>query len=481
MMIPNDRLFDNDAAIEAYLKEHEDRDLVRFITCGSVDDGKSTLIGRLLHDCKMIFEDQLSAIEKDSRKFGTTGTRADLALLVDGLQSEREQGITIDVAYRYFSTDRRKFIIADTPGHEQYTRNMATGASTAHIAVILIDARKGVLTQTRRHSYIVSLLGIKHLVVAINKMDLVNYSQQIFEDIRREFELQVIPFLPGCDSNFQFLPISALEGDNIVDCSKNMPFYQGKTLVEILNTIDTSFAERFCTHDFRFPVQYVNRPHLDFRGYCGTIVGGLARVGDKVAVLPSRRISRIKSIVAPAVDGAGNKIATVEEAWAPMAVTLTLEDELDVRRGDMIVSAHRMPEIADCFEVMLVWMNEAPLLPGEKYLVKQAGALLNVSFRRIIFKKDMNSFAELPADRLEINEIACCELHTDRPAIVESYENNRNIGAFIVIDRYSNNTLGAGMICRSLHQPETIVRGGIEAELNAFVRKNFPDWSCKEI
>lgn len=481
MILKTEQIGDN-FELEAYLKEHENKELVRFITCGSVDDGKSTLIGRLLHDSKMIFEDQLAAVEKDSKKFGTTGDRTDLALLVDGLQSEREQGITIDVAYRFFSTAKRKYIIADTPGHEQYTRNMATGASTAQLAIILIDARKGVLTQTRRHSYIASLLGIRNIVVTVNKMDLVGYSQQVFADITRDFERHVVPNLPGSDVNVYYLPVSALEGDNVVDRSQKMPFYQGKTLIELLDTVDADSAVATRIDDFRLPVQYVNRPHLDFRGYAGTIARGRVRIGDEIAVLPSGKTSRVKSIIPPVAKNASEGLMVIEEAFAPMAITITLEEEIDVRRGDMIVHAHQLPQVSDRFSAMVVWMNESTLKLGEKYLIKQASTLMNASFSKILFKKDINTYAELPAETVELNEIACCELNTERPAVVDPYSVNRLLGAFIIIDRYTNNTLGAGMIIKSLsRQAEIASKTGIEAELNSMVRKYFPDWGCREI
>ena len=325
--------------IEQYLKEHENKEILRFITCGSVDDGKSTLIGRLLYDSKMIFEDQLAAIEKDSKKVGTTGDKIDLALLVDGLASEREQGITIDVAYRFFSTDKRKFIIADTPGHEQYTRNMATGASTADVAIILIDARQGILTQTKRHSYIASLLGIKNLIVAINKMDLVDFSQDVFEKIKRDYN-DIISFLPHhADLNIQFIPISALDGDNILTNSPKCSWYKGLPLMPLLDTIPIHKQE---SSSFRLPVQYVIRPHLNFRGFSGTIASGEIKVGDEITVLPSRKTSKVKSIVSNDIKdlrpiGKDETVETIEKAFAPMATTITLEDEIDISRGDMIV------------------------------------------------------------------------------------------------------------------------------------------------
>ncbi len=343
--------------IEQYLKEHENKELMRFITCGSVDDGKSTLIGRLLHDAKMIFEDQLAAIEKDSKKSGTQGDAIDLALLVDGLQSEREQGITIDVAYRYFSTDKRKFIIADTPGHEQYTRNMATGASTADLAIILIDARYGVQTQTRRHSYIASLLGIKNMVIAINKMDLVNFSQEKFEAIKRDYEF-LIPNLPHyTDIRFEYIPISALKGDNVVNASEMMPWYAGKALMQILDSVQLSDIFASASGNFRFPIQYVNRPNLDFRGFCGTIASGSVKVGDEITVLPSGKTTRIKSILLPSLPGSATRMSMIDKAFAPMAISLTTDEEIDISRGDMIVHANHLPRVSNSLKEMMVWMG----------------------------------------------------------------------------------------------------------------------------
>lgn len=481
MLIKKENLSDSFDVIE-YLKEHEKKELLRFITCGSVDDGKSTLIGRLLHDTKMIFEDQLAAVEKDSKKCGTTGDRVDLALLVDGLQSEREQGITIDVAYRYFATDKRKFIIADTPGHEQYTRNMATGASTAELAIILIDARKGVLTQTRRHSYIVSLLGIKNLVVAVNKMDLVGYSEEIFKDICRDYELNVMPNLPGEEKKLFFIPISALEGDNVVENSSNTSFYQGKSLLEILDTIEIGSYRNDLKNEFRLPVQFVNRPNSDFRGYAGTIASGRILVGDEIMVLPSRKTTTVKSIILPNFsDQKLGENQGLNEAFAPMAVTLILADEIDIKRGDMIVKALRPTKVADSFAAMVVWMSEQELAPGENYLIKRATTTFNGYFEQINFKKDINSFSEVSADKLSLNEIGSCNLVIDRKIAADSYFKNRFTGGFIVIDRYTNNTLGAGMIIKPVDRAAKTSIDRFAAEFNAFVRRTFPDWGCKEI
>lgn len=419
--------------IHAYLAQHERKELLRLLTCGSVDDGKSTLIGRLLHDSKMIYEDQLRAIESDSVKSGTTGGKLDLALLVDGLQAEREQGITIDVAYRYFSTARRKFIIADTPGHEQYTRNMATGASTADLAIILIDARYGVQIQTRRHSFIASLLGIRHIIVAINKMDLVDYSEQVFDEIRQDY----LAFTKKLDpADFYFIPLSALNGDNVVNPSSNMPWYSGKPLMPILEEVESTADRNF--DDFRFPVQYVNRPNLNFRGFCGTIASGVVRKGDEIIVLPSTRTSRIKSIVTFDEE--------LELAYADMAVTLTLEDEIDVSRGDLIAHIDNLPSSGDTFEATMVWMAEAPLLPGKLYDFKLGTKAVTGRVNSLRHRIDVNSLETEPAPSLELNEIGLVEIVVEQQVCFDAYKENRATGSFIVIDRLSNVTVGAGMV-----------------------------------
>ncbi|MBU1217906.1 sulfate adenylyltransferase subunit CysN [bacterium] len=472
--------------IEKYLKEHENKEICRFITCGSVDDGKSTLIGRLLYDSKKIFDDQLSAIEKDSKKSGTTGDKIDLALLVDGLASEREQGITIDVAYRFFSTQKRKFIIADTPGHEQYTRNMVTGASTADIAIILIDARLGVLTQTKRHSYIVSLLGIKNIVVAINKMDLVDFSEEKFAQIKSEYE-RIIPKLPSHKGiTFKYIPISAIDGDNIVNVSKKSSWYTDAPLMTLLDTIDLQREEN---NNFRFPVQYVNRPHLNFRGFCGTIASGSISVGDAITVLPSKKTSRVKSIVSNDIKELRPKlkdesIETIQTAFAPMSTTLTLEDEIDISRGDMIVKSDSTLDVSNKFSVMLVWMNEVPMQLNANYIIKRATSVINGSFHSIVYKKDINTFEELKANTLDLNDIAKCTLNLDRAIAVDSYEKNRNTGSFIVIDKYTNETVGAGMVISSIlgNTPtDTRKYSQEERDLNAYIRNTYPEWNCKEI
>lgn len=419
--------------INAYLAQHERKELLRLLTCGSVDDGKSTLIGRLLHDSKMIYEDQLNAIKADSVKSGTTGGKVDLALLVDGLQAEREQGITIDVAYRYFSTARRKFIIADTPGHEQYTRNMATGASTCDLAVILIDARHGVQVQTRRHSFITSLLGIKHIVVAINKMDLVGYSEATYEKIKADY-INFSEKLPAAD--FHFIPMSALDGDNVVNPSAHMPWYEGQTLMSLFETVE--IAKNRNMLDLRFPVQYVNRPNLNFRGFCGTLASGIVRKGDEIVVLPSLKRSRVKSIVTYDEE--------LESAHTEMAITLTMEDEIDISRGDMIVHADNYPVVTDAFKATLVWMTEKAMLPGALYDFKFGTKTVTGKITTLLSRTDVNTLEKGPAPSLELNEIGECEVNVDQVVCIDSYTENRSTGAFIVVDRMSNVTIAAGMV-----------------------------------
>ncbi|MFO0913992.1 MAG: sulfate adenylyltransferase subunit CysN [Pirellulales bacterium] len=419
--------------IEAYLEQHERKELLRFLTCGSVDDGKSTLIGRLLYDSKMIYEDQLAAVRRDSAVHGTTGDDFDPALLTDGLKAEREQGITIDVAYRYFSTAKRKFIIADTPGHEQYTRNMATGASTCDLAIILIDARHGVVEQTKRHSFITSLLGIRHIVVAINKMDLVGFSEEVFEKIRQDYT----DFATRLVSNdVHFIPMSALKGDNVVDLSPNMPWYRGSTLMHMLETVHIASDRNLI--DFRFPVQLVNRPHQDFRGFCGTIASGIVRQGDTVMSLPSRKTSRVKSIVT--YDGEQS------EAFAPQAVTLTLEDEIDISRGDMISHPGNIPNSEDRFEAMVVWMSEEGMIPGKNYLFKHTSRLTPGVITSLRYRVDVNTLHRQDAESLSLNEIGRCRISLNQAIHYDSYRRNRETGSFIIIDRLTNETVGAGMI-----------------------------------
>ena len=419
--------------ILAYLKSQEEKSMLRFITCGSVDDGKSTLIGRLLWDSKLVFEDQLAALEVDSKKIGTQGGAIDYALLLDGLQAEREQGITIDVAYRFFSTDRRKFIVADTPGHEQYTRNMVTGASTAQVAVILVDARKGLLTQTRRHSYLVSLVGIRHVVLAINKMDLVEYDQQRFESILRDYEQFAAPL--GFAS-ITAIPISALNGDNIIEASVNTPWYHGSTLMSYLETVQVEDDAR--KQPFRLPVQWVNRPHLDFRGFCGTIAAGTIRPGDELQVASSGRISRVARIVTMNGD--------LPEAVAGQAVTLTLTDEIDISRGDMLVAPDAPPRLSRHPEAHLVWLHDEPLQPGQVYLVKTATAVTPGRVTRVQYAVDVNTLEQKQVPTLVLNEIGVVRLELDRQIALDPYRQNRETGSFILIDRFSNATVAAGMV-----------------------------------
>ncbi len=419
--------------IHAYLAEHERKELLRFITCGSVDDGKSTLIGRLLYDSKMIYEDTLAKIEKDSVVHGTTGGGFDPALLTDGLKAEREQGITIDVAYRYFSTAKRKFIIADTPGHVQYTRNMATGASTADLAIILIDARHGVLEQTRRHSFIVSLLGIRHILVAINKMDLVNYDEAVFDRIRADYR----DFATRLDiPDLHFIPLAALHGDNVVDPSSHMPWYQGQTLMSFLETVYIGSDRNL--EDFRFPVQFVIRPHLNFRGFAGTIASGIIRTGEDVMILPSRKTTSVKSITT--FDG------EIEEAFAPQSIVITLRDEVDVSRGDMIVRPGNLPKVQHELEAMMVWMHDQPLVPGKQYLFKQTTQTAPGMVANLRYRVDVNTLHRVQAPALKLNEIGRCKISLSQPLVFDGYRRNRATGAFIVIDRITNATVGAGMI-----------------------------------
>jgi bifunctional enzyme CysN/CysC len=441
--------------IEKYLEAHEHKSLLRFITCGSVDDGKSTLIGRLLYESKMLFEDQLAALEADSKKVGTQGGDLDFALLVDGLAAEREQGITIDVAYRFFSTDRRKFIVADTPGHEQYTRNMVTGASTADVAVILIDARKGVLTQTRRHSYLVSLIGIRNVVLAINKLDMVDYSQHVFRRIVNEYRLFAREI--GLEA-FTAIPMSALKGDNITERSANTPWYDGPPLMEYLESVEID-AETAQGQPFRMPVQWVNRPNLDFRGFSGRIAGGVVRPGDRLRVLPSGRESTVKHIVTH-----GGDLAL---AVAGQSITLVLADEIDVSRGDVLAAFDALPEVADQFEGNLVWMSDEPMLPGRPYLLKVGTRTVGASFAAPKYKINVNTLEHLAARTLELNEIGVCNLSLDRSIAFDAYDANRETGGFIVIDRLSNATVGAGMLHFALRRSHNIHWQAIQVDKKA--------------
>jgi len=442
MQIETNNLIEND--ISAYLDRHEHKSLLRFITCGSVDDGKSTLIGRLLYESKTLFEDQLETVTQESKKWGTQAGNIDFALLVDGLAAEREQGITIDVAYRFFSTDTRKFIVADTPGHEQYTRNMVTGASTADVAVILCDARYGLLTQTRRHSYLASLLGIKHVVLAVNKMDLMKYDQAVYTDIVEAYE----PFAKSLGiENVTAIPMSALVGDNITEPSNNMPWYHGTTLLSWLETVDiTPHAQ--VTSSFRMPVQWVNRPSLDFRGYAGTISGGKVSKGDPVRIQPSGRMSEISRIVT--MDG------DLDSAVSGQSVTLTLTDEVDASRGDVISSGDSPASVADQFETTIVWMHDDALLPGRPYLLKVGAKTINATITTIKYQVNVNTLEESAASQLELNAIGVCNISLDQAVAFDAYKENREMGGFILIDRISNATVGAGMLHFSLRRADNI-------------------------
>jgi bifunctional enzyme CysN/CysC len=430
--------------IDAYLLQHQHKSLLRFITCGSVDDGKSTLIGRLLYDSKMIFEDQLAALEEDSRRVGTQGQNIDFALLVDGLAAEREQGITIDVAYRFFATDKRKFIVADTPGHEQYTRNMVTGASTADLAVILIDARKGVLTQTRRHSYLAHLIGIRNLVLAVNKMDLVGFDESTFNRIVEDYTAFATSI--GI-MEFTAIPISGYMGDNVTAASTNMPWYQGVTLMEHLETVDVDVTADQA-RPFRLPVQWVSRPNLDFRGFAGMIATGKVRPGDAVRVLPSGRVSTVARIVT--LDG------DLTEAFAGQSITLTLNDEVDCSRGDVIALADDPPEVADQFEATLVWMSDEALMPGRPYWLKIGTQTVSAQIHAPRYQVNVNTMEHLAAKTLELNAIGVVTLATDKPIVFEPYEVSRDLGGFILIDKFTNSTVAAGMLSFALRRSQNV-------------------------
>ncbi|SEJ54383.1 bifunctional enzyme CysN/CysC [Pseudomonas linyingensis] len=431
-------------SLEQYLQQQQRKDLLRFITCGSVDDGKSTLIGRLLFETKVLFEDQLGQLEVDSKKLGTQGGELDFALLVDGLAAEREQGITIDVAYRFFATDKRKFIVADTPGHEQYTRNMVTGASTADLAVILIDARQGLLAQTRRHSYLVSLLGIRQVLVAVNKMDLMDYSEEVFRRIETDYRAFAEKL--GL-TDVQCIPLSALRGDNLIERSNSMPWYRGPSLLEHLESAPLD-DNRASQAPFRLPVQWVNRPNLDFRGFAGNVAAGSIRVGDPIRVLPSGKQSRVSGVLGMA--------GAQREAVCGQAVTLTLDDEIDISRGDVIALADAPPAVADQFEATLVWMSEEPLLPGRPYLMKIGCRTLGMSCATLKHKVNVNTLEHLAARTLELNEIGVGNLSLDQPIPFDAYADNRDTGGFIVIDRLSNQTVGAGMLHFALRRAQNV-------------------------
>ncbi len=451
------QLIDED--IEQYLEAHQHKTLLRFITCGSVDDGKSTLIGRLLYESKALLEDQLIALESDSKKHGTQGGELDFALLVDGLSAEREQGITIDVAYRFFATEKRKFIVANTPGHEQYTRNMITGASTADVAVILIDARKGVLTQTRRHSYLVSLIGIRRVVLAINKLDMVGYSQEVFEQIDADY--RAFASRLGIE-HIHSIPLSALRGDNITEPSPNTPWYQGPSLMQFLETVELEQAREDAP--LRMPVQWANRPNLDFRGFSGRILGGSVRPGDAIRVLPSGKTSRVERIVTLNGD--------LPRAITGQSVTLTLSDEIDISRGDVIAAADAPPAVADQFEVTVVWMSEEAMLPGRPYLIKLGASSMGGALGQPKYQIDVNSLDNLPAKTLGLNEIGVCTLSLDRAAPFDPYAENRDMGSFIVIDRYTHQTVGAGMLHFALRRSQNIHWQAVEVDKAARTRLN---------
>ena len=440
--------------IDAYLDRHEHKSMLRFITCGSVDDGKSTLIGRLLYNSKLVFEDHLVALEADSKKVGTQGGELDFALLVDGLAAEREQGITIDVAYRFFSTERRKFIVADTPGHEQYTRNMVTGASTADLAIVLIDARKGVLTQTRRHSYLVSLLGIRHVVLAVNKIDLVDYSEEVYRQIEsdyREFASQI-----GLD-DVTCIPMSALAGDNITEVGPNMPWYDGLPLMGLLE--DVQIDDELQSLPFRMAVQWVNRPDLDFRGFSGQISGGTVRPGDAVRVLPSGRATTVDRIVT--FDG------DLEEAVAGQSVTITLTDEVDVSRGDVIATSLAPPAVADQFEAHIIWMDDHEMLPGRPYLLKIGARTVNATLAQPKYKVNVNTLEHVAARTLELNEIGICNINLDRPIPFDAYGENRDMGGIILIDRFTYATVAAGLLHFALRRSDNVHWQAIEVDKSA--------------
>jgi sulfate adenylyltransferase subunit 1 len=462
----------DEGGVEAYLHAQQHKSLLRFLTCGSVDDGKSTLIGRLLHDTRQIYEDQLSSLHNDSKRHGTQGEKLDLALLVDGLQAEREQGITIDVAYRYFSTEKRKFIIADTPGHEQYTRNMATGASTCDLAILLMDARKGVLDQTRRHSFISTLLGIKHLVVAVNKMDLVEYSEAKFNEIRDAY-LTFAAQLPG-ELDIRFVPLSALEGDNVASQSDKMSWYSGPTLLEVLETVEIKRVVE--DQPLRFPVQYVNRPNLDFRGYAGTLASGTVSVGQRVKVLPSGVESAVARIVT--FDG------DLQQAAAGEAITLVLKDEIDISRGDLLVDVNENIPAVQSASVDVVWMAEQPLQPGQSYEIKIAGKKTRARVDGVQYQVDINNLTQRDVTSLPLNGIGLVDLTFDEPLVLDKYQQNPVTGGLIFIDRLTNVTVGAGMVREPLLQTTAVNNGdfsAFELELNALIRKHFPHWGARDL
>ncbi|MEH6742548.1 sulfate adenylyltransferase subunit CysN [Hyphomonas sp.] len=453
----NDDLIESDIA--AYLEKHEHKSLLRFITCGSVDDGKSTLIGRLLYDAKMIFEDQLASLESDSKKVGTQGENIDFALLVDGLTAEREQGITIDVAYRFFATDKRKFIVADTPGHEQYTRNMATGASTADVAILMVDARKGILTQTRRHSFITTLLGIRKVVLAINKMDLVDYSQQAYDDIVDDFYAFADEL--ATDLEIQPIPMSALEGINITSKSNETDWYDGPSLMDYLETVPV--GDRRLNTPFRMPVQWVNRPNLDFRGFSGQIAAGSLQPGDRVKSMPSGKQSTVQRIVTATGD--------LDQAIAGQSVTITLDDEIDCSRGDVLVSADDPSEVSDQFQARILWMSETSLLPGRRYLLKMGAKTVTATVNAPKYGIDVNTLNDVPAKTLELNQIGVTTLSLDQPVPYDPYDINREMGGFILIDRMTNDTVGLGLVDFALRRASNIHWQAMDVDRSALAEQ----------
>jgi sulfate adenylyltransferase subunit 1 len=447
--------------------EAKTKTLLKFITCGSVDDGKSTLIGRLLYDSKSLLEDRLGSLEKESKKYGTTGGELDLALLVDGLQSEREQGITIDISHQFFASEKRKYIIIDTPGHEQYTRNMATGASNADAAVILVDARKGILTQTKRHSFIVNLLGVKHLIVAINKMDLVDFSEEVFLKIKEQFITEVATKLDLKD--LIFIPISALKGDNIVDISQNMPWYKDAPLLNILDDVE---LKNDSFDKFRLQVQYVNRPNLDFRGFCGTISGGEIRAGDEIVILPKGKKTKVKALY----NQTNSEVAGVHEA-----ITITTTEEIDISRGDLIVKPNEGPNVSNKILANIIWMSENELKPNARYNIKFGALTTSGEVNNIEYLIDVNTLAHKGSANLSLNDIALCTLKLDKQIPFDLYKESRATGSFIIIDRITNDTVGAGVIKEALADESKTDYSEFEIELNALFRKHFPHWEAKAI
>lgn len=451
--------------ITEFLEQDEKKDLLRLLTAGSVDDGKSTLIGKLLFDSKRLYEDQLDALERDSKRLGNAGENIDYALLLDGLKAEREQGITIDVAYRYFSTNKRKFIIADTPGHEQYTRNMITGGSTANLAIILVDARTGVITQTKRHTFLVSLLGIKHLVLAVNKMDLVNFDKEVFDKITADYKA----FVSALDiPDITYIPLSALKGDNVVNKSENTPWYEGKSLLDFLETVHIASDNNF--DDFRYPIQYVLRPNLDFRGFCGKVASGVVHKGDEVVAIPSGKKSKVKSIVT--YDG------ELDYAFPPQSVTITLEDEIDLSRGEMLVHPDNLPCVSRSFETMLVWMDEKAMNRETQYFIKQTTHTTRVHIDKIAYKVDVNTMKQYPAENLVLNEIGRAVLVANEPMFFDPYKRNRSCGSFILIDPITNNTCAVGMIISEVEDSELTME--ISAEDRRTMREGHTTVSAEE-